>query len=249
MAWWNSKKDSGNGEKAGTISRMIDDLTNLEINTILKGGMTAAPQPDSIEETLQLLLEEYKARMAVIENKNDVEPDASRDFSTCRSFAQLHSRLLALRSYLDQNKMKLIEFDYIRVLRMISFCEYLNSKSVSKERSGMTNLISIKPQPQASVNTNSVYELDLMDISTFRLILDTRDSVKIKRLFDLGTENVVMQTRFGLDGDVVTRVEENFASKPKQLIIDIHDRHTDLSLKYWKHLVGLVQDIVTKIIR
>jgi hypothetical protein len=78
--------------------------------------------------------------------------------------------------------------------------------------------------------------------------MDARDRVKIKRLFDLGTENVVMQTRFGLDGDVVTRIEEGFANKPKQLVIDIHDKHTNLSVQYWKNLIGLVQEIVSKII-
>lgn len=241
------KKDE-NRDKAGTISRLLDDLTHLEINTIIKTGMTAAPPPDSIEETLQILFNEYKDRMSVVLVNNDIGADAGFDFTKCKSFHDLHKMLLVLREYMDLKSIRLIEFDYIRVLRMISFCEYMFSKSKGKT-SAIDSALLIKVKPMMEGISESVYDLDLTHITGFRLIMDARDRVKLKRLFDLGTENIVMQTRFGLDGDVVTRVEENFANRPKQLVIELHDKHTQLSINYWKNLVGLVQDIVSKIIK
>ncbi len=236
-----------NGSKASTISRLLDDLTHLEINTIIKPGMTAAPPPDSIEETLQLLFNEYKERMAIILNTNDIDENGKFNFDECKSFSDLHAMLKNLRSYMDENDIRLVEFDYIRLLRMTSFCEYILSKSEGKTSDGnKENVIAVRSS-KGNVS-KSLYDLNLEDISSLTLSMDVRDKVKIKRLFDLGSENVVMQTRFGLDGDVVTRVEENFASRPKQLVIDIHDKHTNLSVNYWKNLVSLVQEIVTKII-
>jgi len=56
-----------------------------------------------------------------------------------------------------------------------------------------------------------------------------------------------MQTRFGIDGDVITRIEENFANAPKQVVLDLHEKHTDLSVKYWQSLVNIVKDLVSGI--
>lgn len=247
MGWFNFGKNGENKQKASTISRMLDDLTHLEINTIIKKGMTAAPQPDSIEETLQILFNEYKERMTIILLENDIDTDAGFDFSLCKTMHSFHDHLLKLRKYMDDHEVRLVEFDYIRVLRMISFCEYIYSKSKGVQNpDNRTDVVKVKPYLDGI--SDSLYELDLSDITVFRLIMDARDRVKIKRLFDLGTENVVMQTRFGLDGDVVTRIEEGFANKPRQLIIDIHDKHTNLSVQYWKNLIGLVQDIVSKLL-
>jgi hypothetical protein len=248
MSWFNFWKKTENGEKAVTISRLLDDLTHLEINTIIKTGMTAAPPPDSIEETLQVLFYEYRDRMSVILVNNDIGSDFKGDFTTCKSFSDLHKMLLELRVHMDLRGIRLIEFDYIRVLRMISFCEYIFSKSKGKTSTKDPSML-IEVKIYDKNLSDSLYDLDLTDITCFKLIMDTRDRVKLKRLFDLGTENIVMQTRFGLDGDVVTRVEENFANRPKQLVIELHDKHTQLSINYWKHLVGLVQDIVSKIIK
>ena len=247
MSWFNLGKNGDNKKKAGTISRLLDDLTHLEINTIIKKGMTAAPPPDSIEETLQILFNGYKERMTIILVENNIDQGAGFDFSACKSMLSLHEMLLRLRKHLDEQAIRLVEFDYIRVLRMISFCEYIYSKSKGPQNpDNRTDVVEIKPYIDGI--SDSLYELDLSDITVFRLIMDARDRVKIKRLFDLGTENVVMQTRFGLDGDVVTRIEEGFASKPRQLIIDIHDKHTNLTVQYWKNLIGIVQDIVSKLL-
>jgi hypothetical protein len=247
MGWLNLGKKGDSNKKATTIHRMLDDLTHLEINTIIKKGMTAAPQPDSIEETLQILFNEYKERMAIILLDNAIDSDAGFDFSLCKTMHSFHDLLLKFRKYMDDHEIRLVEFDYIRVLRMISFCEYIYSKSKGEQNpDDRTDVVKVKPYIDGI--SDSLYDLDLSDITVFRLIMDARDRVKIKRLFDLGTENVVMQTRFGLDGDVVTRIEEGFANKPKQLVIDIHDKHTNLSVQYWKNLIGLVQDIVSKLL-
>ena len=66
----------------------------------------------------------------------------------------------------------------------------------------------------------------------------------MKRSYDLGIEKIVMQTRIGIGGDIVSRIEEDFANKPRQLIVDIHDKHTKLSIDYWNSLINTAVKIV-----
>ncbi len=95
----------------------------------------------------------------------------------------------------------------------------------------------------------------------FSIDLDTADEVKMKRMRDLGTETIVMQTRVGLDGDVITRIERDFAESgegkslfgkdaenTKNTIIGLHEKHIDISIKYWNSLVNMVKDFVSGLI-
>jgi hypothetical protein len=240
----------GKNNKASAIRKMLDDLTYLEINTIIKKGMTAAPQPDSMKETLKILFDRYRTRMKIIGETNDVPDDARIDFLSCNSISEFHGCLTNFQKKLDEHRIRLAEHDYIRLLRMVSFCQYIKTKSEGEAEAADENALIKLESANGAIDQKSLYQLDLSEgnLSRYQMDVKPRDRVKLKRLFDLGTENVVMQTRFGLDGDVVTRIEQDFANQPRQLVIDMHDKHTQLTLNYWKDLIGLVQQIIGKII-
>lgn len=223
-----------------TISRLLEDLTTLEINTIIKPGMTAAQPPDSVEELVQQLVEGYKERMAHIIKANTITREFK--FQEAKSVKELHDQLDEFNQFLKDDHIWLVDNDYIRLLRMQSFCHYIFAKS----RGGNAeNTIVVKTYNGGGVKT--AYDVDLSNLDAFRFIMDARDRVKLQKLYDLGSENIVMQTRFSISGDVVTRIEEGFALSPKQVIIDIHEQHTNLSVNYWKSLVEIVKDIVSGI--
>jgi hypothetical protein len=223
-------------DKDSIISELLDDLTHLEINTLLKSGMTAAQPPDDIEEVLYRLIERYAIKLNVILDRNDIGFSTRQD--TFESVQQLHIHILALCDHMDNNKLRLAEDDYIIFLRMKSFCIYIQSKDnvVIKDRAG-TPL------------GETLYTVNLNRYDSYTFVLDVRERAKLKRMYDLGTENVILQTRFGIDGDVVTRIEESFASRPRQTILDVHDKHTTLSLQYWDKLVNVVVDVVSGIFK
>ena len=118
---------------------------------------------------------------------------------------------------------------------MLSFCDFIKAKSDKTKddiRLGNPN------------KDKTLYEVDLKDITNLKIIANTRDTVKINRFYDLGDERIVLQTRFGIDGDVVTRIEEDFSNRPKQLVLDIHDEHTNMSVGYWKSLIDIAKGII-----
>ena len=223
-------------DKDSIISELLDDLTHLEINTLLKSGMTAAQPPDDIEEVLYRLIERYVIKLNIILDRNDIGfPTKRIEFVTIREF---HQHINALCDHMDNNNLRMAEDDYIIFLRMKSFCIYIQSK----------DKVVIKDKTGTPVQ-ETLYTVNLPKYEDYIFELDVRERAKLKRMHDLGTENVILQTRFGIDGDVVTRIEENFASRPRQTILDIHDKHTNLSLQYWDKLVNIVVDVVSGIFK
>jgi hypothetical protein len=218
------------------ISKLLDDLTHLEINTIIKKGMTSAPQPEDIEEVLYVLLSNYKEKTKVIIKRNEL--DFKMDEDEIHSFSQFYTALDAMDEYMEINSIRIEEGDYIIFIRMKSFCNYLRSRKDD---------IKFDPKSKAA-DGDTIYTINLKNFCDFKLLMDARDRVMIKRLYDLGTERIVMQTRFGIDGDVVTRIEENFANRPKQIVLDLHEEHTNLSLKYWQSLVSVAKSLLSDLI-
>ena len=242
-----NKQKAENKDKQSTISKLLDDITTLEINTIIKRGMVAAPQPQSIEELLQHIFINYKQRLKIIFNKYGFS-QSEFNFKEAVSVEEFHKKLKDFGKLLSGDngkkpKIILEEQDFVRFLRMMSFCEYVHSKG---DESQPDDNIEVKPYDNTlSLN---IYKLNMSDHTKYRLIMYVGDRVKIKRMFDLGTENIVLQTRFGLDGDVVTRIGEDFAKQPKQVVLAIHDKQTDLTVNYWKSLVGMIKDFVNELI-
>lgn len=226
-------------DKDSIISELLNDLTHLEINTLLKHGMTAAQPPDQIEEVLYKLIERYVIRLNIILDRDNIGfPEKPEVFTTIREF---HAHLNAISKHMDEHQpapLRMEEEHYIIFLRMKSFCVYMQSKDD----------VSIKDETGTLVE-QTLYTVNLANYEDYTFELTVREKAKLKRMYDLGTETVVLQTRFGIDGDVVTRIEENFARLPRQTILDIHDKHTNLSLQYWDKLVTIVVDVVSGIFK
>jgi hypothetical protein len=232
-----------NNSDKSVISKLLDDLMHLEIDTIIKKGMTSALQPEEIEDVLRVLLTRYREKLAVIVRRNDMDKICKPEEIT--SYEKLYTTLDALNDYMDEQELRLEESDYIIFLRMKAFCNYLRSRTDAQAKSKENNIAFLDRGPAPKEAT--VYSVNMELADQFKLTINSRDKVRIRRLFDLGTERIVLQTRFGIDGDVVTRIEENFAMKPHQVVLKLHEEHTNLSLKYWQSLVNIVVEFVKQI--
>ncbi|NLO50752.1 MAG: hypothetical protein GX103_06295 [Bacteroidales bacterium] len=229
-------------DKKSVMGKLLDDLTHIEINTIIKKGMTSTPQPDTIEEKLQVLLKDYIEKFATILQRNDLPLDfrvKERDFSIrcadIKSYEQLYQDLDAIDNYMALNHIRILEKDYVIIIRMKSFCNYLRSR---------TNDMPFAQSKNLAAGAN-IYTVNMDQCADFKIKINERDKVMITRIFDLGTERIVMQTRIGIDGDIITRIEQDFAGNPRQVVLDAHDKHTNMALKYWQGIINVVKDIVS----
>ncbi|MCW0484586.1 hypothetical protein [Gaoshiqia sediminis] len=222
----------GTGSKGSVIASILDDLTHLQIDTIIKSGMIAADPPEKVEELLTGVLGEYVRKLGVISRRNEL--DRFPRALSAKSFLELEELLIELQNFMDRNRIRMAEPDYILYSRMVYFCRYIKSKDEE---------FAVKGQPNVKLSA-----FNLVDSPDFELEgVSVRDKAKLRRYHDLGTEKVVLQTRIGLDGDVVARIEEGFANSPKQMLLDIHEKHTKLSVDFWSNLVNTVVTFVGKL--
>ncbi len=82
-----------------------------------------------------------------------------------------------------------------------------------------------------------------------RLDFTTDELVIIRKAWELGTEEIAIQTVIQLDGDVTTRIQTKYAKKMYSGLNEVHNQGVATSIKFWKTLVGLVKDLVGSIFK
>jgi len=72
-------------------------------------------------------------------------------------------------------------------------------------------------------------------------------AVMLRKIWDMGVENVFMQTVIQLDGDVLTRIQEGISEDKRAFVLKAHEQSLEVSLKYWETLFTIVQQIAGSI--
>ena len=76
------------------------------------------------------------------------------------------------------------------------------------------------------------------------LKLTRRQVTRLRKIWEIGLETIVMQTVVQIDGDVVTRVDPDQLTRESALLLEIHNRSIGVSVGYWKELVQLAATLV-----
>jgi len=265
VAFWNkNKKSSG---LADGLKGLVDDLTHLEINTIIKDNMVASTMPRNIRKALWDLAAGYDKALTDYRDKykeylDKVNPETLKlyneysadpwKFAGRWSFSVLMKRASALsdimREILEDDlyaKPEVLEQDITVVNRKRIFSNEL--VNIFEGMAANQNVSPSKPayvDPNTgdldSVAWNNDIHLKSMTGITQELPITASDRLVIKKAFDLGSESIVMQTIIAIDGDVTNRIMKAFALNPNQAVIQIHDSGVKDSVGFWKSLVDIV---------
>lgn len=65
----------------------------------------------------------------------------------------------------------------------------------------------------------------------------------VRKIWDMGVENVLMQTIIQIDGDVITRIQAGMEATKQELILNVHQCGIDVSLKHWQTFFDIVKQI------
>jgi hypothetical protein len=74
------------------------------------------------------------------------------------------------------------------------------------------------------------------------------DFVTLRKIWEIGTEEIVMQTVIHLDGDVMTRVQPHWAGPEGQGLLAIHNTSVTTATSYWKLLVDTLHAFVESVV-
>ncbi len=78
--------------------------------------------------------------------------------------------------------------------------------------------------------------------------LSFKNRLQLVKAYDIGLEQIMLQTRIEMDGDITTRISGNFAENPNQLVMDMHKLSIDISVSFWNKIFDVVTSFFTKIL-
>jgi hypothetical protein len=77
----------------------------------------------------------------------------------------------------------------------------------------------------------------------FRPPLDV--AVLVRKVWDIGTEIVLLQTGVQVDGDVVTRISPAIEDSQRDFLLSLHGQSVKTALGQWKALFDLVTTLIS----
>ncbi|MDX2378854.1 MAG: hypothetical protein QNM02_03750 [Acidimicrobiia bacterium] len=254
---------------ADTLKRVLDDLLNIEVNTMVKPGMTGRKMPAfghalldihagyerwlnrySIELNAQWsrfrgtpVAEQFRvarigageeAKWWVIQDGALIDRletaaltesavDALQLFEATRTEArvaeEVHRLLDGRRGYSVRDGGDVI------LMRIVRNCDQLKS---ILERVGTGGTVMLSRGTAAGIT----------DADTDKL--PREDLITVRKAWEMGTEEIAMQTVVQLDGDIVTRLNSAYAGEEDQPVRDIHRESVGSALAHWQYLVDTV---------
>jgi hypothetical protein len=239
------------------FAEIAGSLLCLEINTIISEGMTAEKMPVAGEALIRVA-QEYQRflcnRLHELANLGAVRAflphlgvdDAARlaaffdwevhsgdwrTFVILRRVARVCQMARNMPSVQDSLRP---EHDTI-IDRIISNCDQLKGIFLGLDQPDM-------PVDQEIVALAERNQESMLDLGPDAI-------VKLRKIWELGTETVVMQTVIQIDGDVVSRIQAGRDRAEDRILHEIHRSAVEVSFQHWSFLVKLVDSVFGRFFR
>ena len=132
--------------------------------------------------------------------------------------------------------------------------EYLTEKKVDFKEGGpgestaMCNMIPDN-NPEKRFITNLLTRAEIELNQDKPLYLDPDQLALLRKIWEVGTTEIAMQTVVQLDGDVVTRILAKYADREFEILHRLHNQGVDTAIGFWKDLIGVLKDFFQDIIK
>ncbi|HMU41055.1 MAG TPA: hypothetical protein PKE31_18765 [Pseudomonadota bacterium] len=244
----------------GQLIEVVQDLLAIEVNTIVKPNMTAT-RMRNVAHTLLDIISEYDAELARLDHLQrtllgdpaeqpfqklsttqhldldiEVESLSSRARKLCKTAALLPHNTGA-EGFGDSERYLLI--------RIRDNCDTILGifdalKAREKEASG-----------KGKESGRSILKgVCRKNATTTNIPLHTGERLQLRKIWEIGTEEVKMQTVIQLSGDVFTRIQRELAegqsAYPK--VVELHNQGVSLAVGYWQKLSELVLSFFNSLI-
>ncbi len=256
--------------------RIVDDLLNLEIDVIIKPGMTARKMPEPPHALLDVIgaydtyicqvgnrlnpIWEEMGRPAVqvrpgSESPKPQSPNRQTDPVTGRLTVPLRTESVPdviSEEVFDNLRERAVEAE--AVYRRLVTAD--DRRRVPEDETGVIltrifrNCDQIKAmltRPAVSAVVGSGVDRD--NAMTLVLPLESSEIVALRKIWEIGTESVVMQTIAQLDGDIVTRIQRGRDAAAYKPLHDLHQEAVASALKHWQFLAQTVATFLSSVLR
>lgn len=232
------------------LRNLLEDLHKLEINTIEKTVMTAQKMPAPLLSVFEIV-EGYESYFAWTLEQRTYNYTVSSETETGGT---LKERLLGCfaNASMQFNALATVETDEGRIDRMICgrigrSCEGLLGMLARAERATSANAAAGETGPiDPALKNMTASELRALDSGTVERAwrLSSTDRAFLRKVWEIGTEKVLIQTVVQIEGDVITRISPLIASGNRQHLMVVHKDGIETSLKMWGELVSLAERLI-----
>lgn len=238
------------------LREITRNLLCLEVNTIVSDGITAEKMPVAGEALIWIAQQYHRflcARVRELEDLRNVSAllpslgidDAGRltafldwqvhsgDWPTLTILRRAARALQRAISDAGLQDFMLPEHATI-IDRIVSNCDQLKGILLGTDRPD-------QPIDQEIVALAEMNRAPLPDFSPDAI-------VKLRKIWEIGTDIVTMQTVIQIDGDVVSRIQEGRDGASARFLDEIHRSAVEVSFRHWTFLVEVAESFVSSVL-
>ncbi|OUD13789.1 hypothetical protein [Thioflexithrix psekupsensis] len=249
-----------------SLKTLAEDVLTLEINTIVKANMSACKMPSSRREALwsiagdyHLQLVEYGCRepvcwagaglMAFLELYDRANRGIEKTELELNQFHLNEAQKIALRE-----KATMLQRIKVQSEQLVSvFNELARAKGLDLNVEEQRLLLE-KRADEAQLKPPLLYDIESVawnnDLTRAQIQRQTQDleldAVQLsllRKIWEIGTERILLQTVIHVDGDVTTRVTESFLIDCDPNLLHIHQEGITTSVQFWSNLVKTIREV------
>ena len=237
----------------GEIAR---NLLCLEVNTIITDGITAEKMPIAGEALIRVAQDYHRFLCARAHELEDLQAagallpplgidDARRlaaffrwnahtgDWQTFAILRRVARACQAARHMPALRPALRPEHDVV-LDRIVSNCDQLKGILLGLDR----------PEMAIDQQLIALAELNREPFPNF----GPDAIVKLRKIWEIGTDAVVMQTVIQIDGDVISRIQSGREDAETRMLNEIHRSAVEVSFKHWTFLVQLAENFVGSVL-
>ena len=217
------------------ISNIAHDLMNLEVNTIIKSNITGRKMPNPRHALIDIA-KEYQVKMAALGlplDSDDIKLGSFNSFHKIRETARE-----AIES-LEAKTPELSEKDQANLIMLQRI------KFMSDQIKGIFNALEKRHDKECKKD----FGREDIERRLPPLRLNSDELVKIRKIWEMGVEEIAIQTVIQMDGDVITRVQPKYARAGNNELYSFHNQGVNTSISFWKELIGIVKDFLKSLLK
>lgn len=227
------------------LKGLLEELCSLEVNTIIKSNMTAGKMPSTAAALVDIVTE-YAVKLRHLTARTPTRAIGGEvSLASFEEIRKLSADYIASREPPPKGRGAgdvepsawekpdaEEEADLLMLCRLRDNSEQL--KAIWKDNE--------------SLSWNRV-RAEEKEVTAAMLALKETQKLLIRKVWEVGTEEVAMQTVIYLDGDVITRLQpEYYQDSEKRAVIPIHNKAVETSIAFWSNLVKLAETFVATVL-
>ena len=219
-----------------SVGQVLRDITTLEVNTVVKSDMTARKMPRPRYAMLEVA-EKYFSYLSTlslpVKSKLPEELFSHQQtFKAIEAFA--HEALeVPLSEHASEDDKYTYQHRRVILNRIERNCEEICA------------LVEQVDAHDVFFDEKKIAQTSKEKMRTLRPIpFETNQIVRLRKVWEVGTESVAMQTCIQIDGDVCTRLQPKYAKNDElsTMIMTVHQQSVDVSFRMWKELMITVKE-------